>query len=1792
MRAETPLQSSRKTIKNQRNEPLSPLQRHDVASNRPVNNHGSGACSVQDRIQQWQAQSAANAVDPDALSVRSIPRSDVASIVSRPKSEYGDENDLRTGGRTKDRVEEVVQTERSKSAPRKRIISDSHWKAKSGAKNQRDTKSASRPRPESAHYDLSYTTTGEPPKERRRSRRQHENAMDGPKSPLDNGIRIKPGPADGRPTGVEDRPLSPDVNSLANGKHPTMDSVLSDESDRYVENYVEDDEPTGRTRPQSKYVETLGRESAATAEAERSKMGGLFGKTRDMFLKPQPVPPVHNRIPSIEAWLDEQPDPFVDQCTSAELPPAEAPKSLRKDPRRQERQRPSLDKSPLADSNQIWESIDRRDETQSRQTSYNESIPLTPTLGDQRSTPSHRRERSKDAQDHDDPSTPLRRSGARVRRGRESPSKRGTSAVGHSPSPEIPVTEFSTLQLGEQFPRQERPPTDPKSAPTIPFEETQLPPHETSSGSGGLQRRLTTHEELMSIISQPRAHRSRRSRRRPRSTRVAQDSNGAREVLAALVADEEKYGQELRTLVDGVIPVLLQSVLSKTDSAAAAGLFTSASSVQDDVSVTKPIIEMGIALERLKSLHARIPLQQVDSLLNWAQTAQKAYKEYFQAWRLGFQDVIVNLAPLDDASPAPQSMAKDEAGDLIDNDGRKVDVAYLLKRPLVRVKNLSKSFDQIRDHCDRPLATKAADAFTELTAVAKRRHREEQARLEDEAAANIDTSRTRDIRTMAPTAGVVLDKSRRVNARDFFNLTLYHTSGQRMDCGIELIFRDNAPGNDPGGDVLICEVDDTGKWLLFPPVLLSSISARRGEAEFDLVIMVRGRAGLGQGWQELLALKTEDKEASTEWMNMLGSNPLPPRLNRTPSLKSPQLPSAGETRPDKGDSGTQGQKQDQLRNDQGPARQDVDIPIGEPSVILRRSDVNPRLDSAKPLIDRPVPSQLNLGGGLASKPEAHYQTQSTVTIKRRPVPSTKSSDRSTLSDQSIRQTSTTASSSLRLVTDKAGPTQRRSAPLSPRSPPQQPLFPARSPEGILPGNRESRDNEQNRIKTGTESPGLGIPIFSTPTSSPKDHSLTATPETQYKAYSPWSTEPIPPSSVTKDSQSQRPIYHRALSSTPSQNLPTVARIRPSPHKASDMGDVQSISAAFSEKGRSPREKETRTPRSTRDGKPPQAAAPQSPQTLPTSPTIASNASPPQTPPHSRSRTLRPRNKTPDLGATPERSSRRRTSSPLKHEYAPSTSSGTPEDYDTDGFSDSSSDTSEDFDNEGEDKVTPLVAVAAGDRRPSKQSYPPSSMPSTGTRTLAPSDSASQGPYRRVPSSNTVPEHKRRKAIATVSAWSNTGKWDDIHQDECSIVVSPGLVEVFEMSAAHSNPQGSPGGRLPTEDTSRNSSISDQPLVAFELTPLVLLRQGAACDIQIRSPSTPNSRIQTTSHVMFRSRNVEECKALYTMINWARCNNPTYIELERARARQPTATFNVKQEEQKTGGRSASWFNFGSPKKASYRASSAPIPASVEMDMSVESSGTMANAFSALRIFSAKPAFNLNRSSVLRKPGGGTGASLYSSSSGGTGPRSGSSTPVPSQLGFVPGKDGPNVPSTSADAANGGGMINNMKIRLYQRKGQHWEDMGAARMSVLPAPVAATEDGTTPPTTPTQSRGRVYSEPIGQPGQARGPRLASSGHTPHRIHGNGREKRILIVRNKTPDIVLLDAVLGESCFERIMQTSIAVSVWKAAEEIGHTGGVTMGRDTKYMLVFKSNREAGWVFGLCGTYRYGHSQAVDG
>ena len=102
----------------------------------------SDSTTVQDRIRQWQAQGAATALDPDAVSVRSTPLSDYAHDRSRASVTRRSRTQLSppTGevdGRTETRKTEMKRGDDStSSAPRKRLVSDEYWKARRQEKDK------------------------------------------------------------------------------------------------------------------------------------------------------------------------------------------------------------------------------------------------------------------------------------------------------------------------------------------------------------------------------------------------------------------------------------------------------------------------------------------------------------------------------------------------------------------------------------------------------------------------------------------------------------------------------------------------------------------------------------------------------------------------------------------------------------------------------------------------------------------------------------------------------------------------------------------------------------------------------------------------------------------------------------------------------------------------------------------------------------------------------------------------------------------------------------------------------------------------------------------------------------------------------------------------------------------------------------------------------------------------------------------------------------------------------------------------------------------------------------------------------------------------------------------------------------------------------------------------------------------------------------------------------------------------------------------------------------------------
>jgi hypothetical protein len=217
---------------------------------------------------------------------------------------------------------------------------------------------------------------------------------------------------------------------------------------------------------------------------------------------------------------------------------------------------------------------------------------------------------------------------------------------------------------------------------------------------------------------------------------------------------------------------------------------------------------------------------------------------------------------------------------------------------------------------------------------------------------------------------------------------------------------------------------------------------------------------------------------------------------------------------------------------------------------------------------------------------------------------------------------------------------------------------------------------------------------------------------------------------------------------------------------------------------------------------------------------------------------------------------------------------------------------------------------------------------------------------------------------------------------------------------------------------------------------------------------------------------------------------------------------------------------------------------------------MSSAFSALKKFgSGSKMFNLSRSSITSRSA--KEDSLHSSSAGSGSHHSSSG------IGRI---------AAAMKGADGIGL-SNAKIRLYVRETQSkWRDMGAARLTIMPARSAPRRPGT--------SSSRRSDTSVGADGEGSPPTSGSA--SPRQA--TDPEKRI-VVRGKTRGEVLLDVCLGESAFERVARTGIAVSVPEDHDGAMQKEGGVIGKFSKiYMIQMKSEAEAAYTFGLVGKLRY--------
>ncbi|KAK2733620.1 hypothetical protein FQN55_003302 [Onygenales sp. PD_40] len=1744
--------------------------------------------SVREKVRRWQQQGGGVVTEKDVG-----PESDHEQTPPEAKQQPAkDDTPRKRPGRSKNEnknKEGTPQRARSNSTPRKRVISDGHWRTN---RSPPDT-----PPPKVTHrrktdvfdrYADSVSSLGEKEKTQKDS-----GGRKSPSKPLpDDGIRVYAVP----------------VRSAKNSPRPRSEytyesrSILGDEEESAInrtpvsrrrspkQRRGHDHDMSDLDSPRRGVDGELSTEASETVEFSEQEnkprrqaqklppkplkppRGGIFNhvidESKKIFAKQeQPRPPPQNHGSSVEAWLSATPDPFVEE----EELPVQVPAPLKAQSRREKSSsREHADEYDTASSSVP----PNHSRTRRGSKGHNKRRSQSPTSTDASTTfhddiPSRSRRHSQTSRDsrESSPST-LKRTG--VKKHSHSSSDTGRMSTlresldealqGSNLDPRS-SSDGSEVSLSDRPPpltlRRPFPGTGSHRLSTIMSVDTlstatgtdlqpdpkiahrtdhqadtksdydklleseardQFDPNSLPATGSGLKRRLTTHADLISVLSIPGAgSRSIRSARSIRTNRSRLATATIGDIMQEFSSDETKYMRELRTLVGGVIPVLLTSVLSKSDSAVAAGLFRPSANAKDDENFTRPIVNMGISLERLKALHKRAPLNNPDSLLQWAQGAQKVYADYLKAWRLGFQDVVVNLAPPDDdpskCSADTQSlyagMAQDEDGDVVDGDGEKVDVAFLLKRPLVRLKYLAKTFKGINYIQTSPKAEEVAMVYQNLVIDARRRSNEERARLEDDSAASIDPTRARSPRTLAVLTDVSLHQTRRVRARDFFNLSLLHTSGQEIDCRAELLLRDNPPGEGPGGDLLICEVDDSGRWLLFPPVDRGRASARNGDAKGEFVVMIRGVPGEEKDWKELITLKTEDEQVGFEWVQMIGLSPVPPKISRSLSFLHRAKERNRRSLPPQ-----EGSELSTISSQRTSSPTNVDVPFGEHATVVSRATKS----RVAPHDDNKLRDPVDISANTPSQKPYHSSTPSRD------------------EDANLAPNRT--------------PTRPRLSISSPRS-----LNEAMDMAGGASPTTLKRSKAKRRSKYGELS--MASPTSSDPQTPDKDNSQPdsplvepRTPDTKPATRPAEEVQPeitrvreLSPRPEVPKPEFQKPIARRSLSPVPSLELPNIPKLRKGSQKSSP---------PVSPKDNRPSSSPLSTPKTDRS----RTKQSQSPEDilLRRDPSIYTEDVP-VPPPHRSPSPSVSKQPTPVLSpTTPRNNKNRRSSSPLKHEYEPSTATESSE-SDTSTVAHyeivSSSETS-DEDLEEDDIVTPLPPI----RRQISKVSPPASLPKASEETLAPSNSASQAPYKTVPSQPS----KAAKSIASIFFWHDKGTWETLYPDECSIVITPGLIEAYEMSAAHSIPAGA-------SDEESEPSLG-RPLIALELTPLVPIRRGTALDISIRSPPTERSRIMTGNNIMFRSRNPEECEKLYGLINQSRINNPTYIALQNARGPYSTQPNTVtRQNSNSRSSKFGGWFSwYGSSSKSSYRATSAPTPSVAGVtDSSV---GTMSSAFSALKKFgSGSKMFSIARSTITSRTGSG---SLYSSST-----RSGSNSTPNSQF------YGGSSPEAAKNAAGGIGLTN-AKIRLYSRESaSKWRDMGAARLTILPASPVPSPPGTAgtngPDTTTSFSAGYPIPDSFDQ--QSPSPPPTANAAPLRQQH----EKRILI-RGKTKGEVLLDACLGESCFERVARTGIAVSVWEEFDGVAKEGGVVGGSFRVYMIQMKSEAETAYTFGLVGKLRY--------
>lgn len=994
-----------------------------------------------------------------------------------------------------------------------------------------------------------------------------------------------------------------------------------------------------------------------------------------------------------------------------------------------------------------------------------------------------------------------------------------------------------------------------------------------------------------------------------------------------------------------------------------------------------------------------------------------------------------------------------------------------------------------------PTADSLSTGYHILVNLARRKISDEKGRLEDEAAASVDTTQVLDLHTLTPLSSISLDPSRRVKARDQFLMRLYHSSGQIVERSVELILRDPPQGRRNMGmlqEVLIVELGmEGGKWLLFPPVMLDKISARTGDAAGEIVVMVRGPDKEGGEWRQVMALGSATAEGF-EWVQMLGLMPEPPE---GPYIKDHPHPFISSDQ------------------DHHLPQQNIFTPH-ELETVIEESVVSSAVQKPR-LIPQPAPIVM----------EEEYE----------PLP-----PGFTLAAFLPDNAYSFIGGLFRIPDIDMDAFNASTKPLEPellRSPSLHTLAsPTSSSSGLKRSARAKRPSRKSSIEDNFIGAGAGA-----------GGNLRLAP-----TYDATTNQ-----NISKSLSRQRSIHldedHRPVASKQPQpslklemdNIPTLAPLNIVKQKSAPTSPTGSESG--SESGGSG----------------------------------SGSGSPPPVPPH-RVPTNK-RTPPPVVVVSPRLGyGRRRTSSPLKHEYAPSDPSVSgdetevpvvrvevdstseqdeeeatisEEEEETESDSSGSSTDSDESDgslcSEEEDDGGSILYPGGGgvgmgsglgvpktvSRQPSRvisihRQHPLRHSSSAGTIEHVKSDLGRESdsdsdtatvladkqppaPQQQRPTATAAPVQQKQPAvnIATfrclIMKWS-LNHWETFTSSECTITITPGRLEAHTLS-----PQSSPTSSPPSSPKSHLLFHLDLTLNGTPIS------RGTAVDISIRTP--PTLPPFHGANIMLRSRSPGDCERLYLAIKQNTVFPSTYPTSSAT-----TSTHSLPPSEMAStttglttvsGGTGlASSIRRGfSFSRRTYRAGGSTIDGgSIAPASEATSSGSFSSAFSRFR---RKKIFGSSTGS------GADGSSPSVSSAAG-----GEGGTVAVDLLSLPGMEGCVR------------LMQPLKMKLFKRQNEKvWRIVGSGRVNVLRDANAASIE----------------------------------------------EKR-LVVTNKKGDKILLDVKLREEAFERVARTGVAVNCLRGEGEEG-TGKVAAwggvgARNEVWLMQFGTEAEAAWAFSICGKHRY--------